>query len=526
MNTKIDFQENKKNLSRRRFISSCLACGACMAISPATANVTVGTPYSSSINKKIRIRTIYSLHGILQNKPDWPNLGFNFEPVIQNINNTLKNELPSYKFISTLATGQTDAEKILAEDADGKIDGYIVFQMNCWNRVVQTIAKSAKPVLYVDFQYGGSGGFLAYNSRFIEEKQSNVGFVSSSRVEDLIAAVRCFEIPANGGSMSEFVGATNLSRLKSTPTPGNLFCTPDKLDNTLSLSADECKRRLKGSRILAIRDQNALSAKPIMGIPLEYIPFAEVNQAWEIADKDEAKEIANKWQNKASKIEGVSFDELQNSAAFYLGMKSVLKKHNANAITISCLKGFYGNHIHAYPCMGFHELANEGLVGACECDINSTATMLAFSSMVGRPGFISDPVIDTSKRQIIYAHCVAPTKMFGVNGPANPYNIMTHSEDRQGASVRSFLPPGYLTSTLRIFNDTREIVFHQAKAVDNDPNDRACRTKLCAEPLGDIEKLFTKWHTYGWHRVTFYGNMKEQVYEMADSIGWKVIEEA
>ena len=35
--------------------------------------------------------------------------------------------------------------------------------MNCWNRVVQTLAGSGKPVLYADFQFGGSGGFLVYN---------------------------------------------------------------------------------------------------------------------------------------------------------------------------------------------------------------------------------------------------------------------------------------------------------------------------------------------------------------------------
>jgi len=46
----------------------------------------------------------------------------------------------------------------------------------------------------------------------------------------------------------------------------------------------------------------------------------------------------------------------------YLGMKEVLKNYGANAITINCLGGFYGGHIHAYPCLGFHELANEGLV--------------------------------------------------------------------------------------------------------------------------------------------------------------------
>ena len=91
--------------------------------------------------------------------------------------------------------------------------------------------------------------------------------------------------------------------------------------------------------------------------------------------------------------------------------------------------------------------------------------MLAFSTMTnGRPGFISDPVIDTSKRQIIYAHCVAPNRMFGPKGETNPFRILTHSEDRNGASVQSVLPVDYLTTSLQINNDRKEILFHQAVA--------------------------------------------------------------
>ena len=211
----------------------------------------------------------------------------------------------------------------------------------------------------------------------------------------------------------------------------------------------------------------------------------------------------------------------------YLAQKAVMKKHGANAITIDCLGGFYGGHIHAYPCLGFHELSNEGLIGACECDVRSTATMVAMTTLTqGRPGYISDPVIDTAKRQIIYAHCVASNRVFGPGGPANPFEILTHSEDRQGASVRSIFPLGYLTSSLEVSRDRKEILFHRAKAVANDPDDRACRTKLGAEPLGDIEKLFGAWDQWGWHRVTYYGDLKEPVCALAEAIGWKVVEEA
>jgi len=174
----------------------------------------------------------------------------------------------------------------------------------------------------------------------------------------------------------------------------------------------------------------------------------------------------------------------------------------------------------------FHELNNEGLVGGCECDVRSAATMVAGAILTGgRPGFISDPVVDTAKRQIIYAHCVASNRVFGPKGASNPFEILTHSEDRQGASVRSVLPAGYMTTSIEIEPSRKEILFHRAKAVGNDPDDRACRTKLCAEPIGDIEKLFTMWDTWGWHRVTFYGDLKEPVSALADALGYEVIEE-
>jgi hypothetical protein len=82
-----------------------------------------------------------------------------------------------------------------------------------------------------------------------------------------------------------------------------------------------------------------------------------------------------------------------------------------------------------------------------------------------------------------------------------------------------------MTTTLEILPDAKQILFHQAKAVANDPDDRACRTKICAEPVGDIEKLFTEWDRWGWHRVTFYGDLREPVFALADAIGWTVVRE-
>ena len=172
------------------------------------------------------------------------------------------------------------------------------------------------------------------------------------------------------------------------------------------------------------------------------------------------------------------------------------------------------------------QLDNMGLVGACEADQRSTMTKLIMTYLAGRPGFISDPVIDTSKNQIIYAHCVAPTKVFGPEGPANPYHLRDHSEDRLGACNRSLFPLNEMTTTIQFDHMKKQVIFHQGISVENVDEDKACRTKLAVEVKGDINKLFDYWDQWGWHRVTFFGDLKKPVYNVAALMGFEVVEEA
>jgi hypothetical protein len=490
--------------SRRRFLAGCGG----LALAPLAGHAAL----AAGRDEKARIRVVYALHAPVQPGPDWPNKGFDFRPVMERFNAELPKRCPGFEFLPVLATGPEEAAKILEQDASAPPDGYLVFQMNCWNKVVQTFVPTGKPVLYADYAYAGSGGFLVYTSGFLRQRAPNLGFVASSRIEDLAAAVPCFAAAKQEGPGFDFAAATAKVRIASTPKPGDLACRPDPLK---PVPTEETLRLLRESRVLVVRDDKTSGpAKPILDIAVENVTFAEVNEAWKAADRVESRAVADRWQKNARVVDGVPRETLESSAAMYLGMKEVLRKHGANAITINCLGGFYGGHIHAYPCLGFHELCNEGLVGACEADVTSTVTQLVMAAMTrGRTGFISDPVIDTARRQIVYAHCVAPNRAFGPGGEANPYEILTHSEDRQGASLRSILPEGYMTTTLEV--KETGILFHQAKAVANDPDDRACRTKLCGEPVGDIEKLFTMWDEWGWHRVTCYGDLKAPVEEFA-----------
>jgi len=189
--------------------------------------------------------------------------------------------------------------------------------------VWQTIARTGKPVLYADFQYGGSGGSW-YITQLSSNRKIAMLVLLPHQHKDLISAVSCFRITGGGGSVAEFVAATEKARLKSTPSEGRYKTIVNEIN---FLSAEECVRRFRESKILAVMDQESKIAEPVMGIPVEYIPFSEVNAAWSLADNDEAVSIAEKWQKNALEVVGVPFENTCNFCGNVYGMKSVLKNH-------------------------------------------------------------------------------------------------------------------------------------------------------------------------------------------------------
>ncbi len=147
--------------SRRRFLAGCGG----LALAPLAGRDAV----ADRRDEKTRIRVVYALHAPVQPGPDWPNKGFDFRPVMERFNTELPQRCPGFEFLPALASGPDEAARILEQDASSPVDGYLVVQMNCWNRVVQTFVPTGKPVLYADFPYAGSGGFLVYTAGFLRQ---------------------------------------------------------------------------------------------------------------------------------------------------------------------------------------------------------------------------------------------------------------------------------------------------------------------------------------------------------------------
>lgn len=464
------FRIAPKSSSRRQFLSGCAACVACagLRVKPAAAAGPV---------EKAKVGLVYAQPP----KPieGWPYLNYDYEARKNELTARLRSACPNIEFQPVTPATDEDVKKLL--DGDQDVDGYVVYVLGIPSRAARPMIASGRRIVLVDNLYGGTGQFLGAYAQARREKRPVAG-VSSSRFEDVVQAVRSFE----------------------------------------------ALKRLRSAVILDVTDRTpggeAKAIEQVFGAQVRKITAEEINEAYRKADPAEAQKWASLWIKEAKKIVEPSREEIRKSGLMYVAMRDLMKQHNAEALTIDCLNLFYGGSLPAYPCLGLFQFNNDGLVGACEADLRSTITMLAMTYLTGLPGFISDPVIDTSKSQIIYAHCVAPSKVYGPTGPASPYHIRSHAEDHKGAAVRVLLPLGQMTTTLEISPLRKEVVLHQGRTVANIDEPMACRTKLAVQ-VPDIPKLFGEWDRWGWHRVTYYGDLRQAVEAFAALAGFNVIVE-
>jgi len=285
-------------------------------------------------------------------------------------------------------------------------------------------------------------------------------------------------------------------------------------------------RRLRDSKILWTGDVSSdkFAQQVVEKFGTQILPISgdQMMAAYEAADKTEAATLAKEMSSKAKKVVEPSNEEIEKSTRFYLAMQNMLREAGAQAITINCLGMFREGKLPAYPCLGFSRMNDDGLVGACEGDLYSTLTMLTFAYLVERPGFISDPVIDTSKDAVIHAHCVCATKMGGPDSKPCAYAIRSHMEDDKGAAMQVFMDIGQKITMAR-YLDTEAMMISTGEIVDVPESDRGCRTKITTK-VADARKMLYQ-YTGGLHRVIFYGDHVQDVYRLSHFLNFKVIEE-
>jgi len=292
--------------------------------------------------------------------------------------------------------------------------------------------------------------------------------------------------------------------------------------------------RLRQTRIIVVGEPRGTAAacsaeqvKERLGAEVLPISNEEIIKAHQAVDLKAAKAEAKQyWISQAKQIVEPSEEDIINSARLYLAIKNLMVKERAQAVTSSHCMGRP-----AKGCLTFSKLNDLGLVGACEGDMDSTLTMLMFGYAFGVPGFISDPVFDTSRNALIHFHCTCATKMDGPAGKRLPFTIRTQSDSEKGVSLDVEMRVGQVVTCAKFINlDT--MLISTGKVIEVTHDELGCRTQFVTE-VADARKMFHNWGAgileggimTLLHRVVFYGDHLQNIKNLGTLMGFKVVEE-
>jgi hypothetical protein len=356
-------------------------------------------------------------------------------------------------------------------------------------------------------------------------------------------AVLVLDLTSSTGPMLQAIGKVDIPRLLFTrPITGWAFMEGAdwiqkglKGDMVASSSFEDLVplfpilrniHHLRYSRILVVTPSGSSSmaagfAKQF-GTAIDFPTYQDLKEAYDRVDAGKVEEEAGKVTRGALKVMEPSAEEIRKASRFYLAALDILRQAKANAITIDCLGGFRRGDLPAYPCVAWSKLNDCGMYGVCEADLQSTMTQLLITGYSAKAGFVSDPTFDTSRNEVIHAHCVAATRMRGIGGAASPYILRSHMEDNRGVSVQVEMPVREMITCAK-FADPHLFLVSTGEVTANVDAPRGCRTKIVTR-VADARKLVEGWSA-GLHRVIFYGDYVEAARRMGRMMGFRVVQE-
>lgn len=258
------------------------------------------------------------------------------------------------------------------------------------------------------------------------------------------------------------------------------------------------------------------------GTGFQFIGGKELKEAFNSADDKLARKATDQFTKNALRVIEPKPEEIYSGLKFYLGLKDMLKQTKSNAITIDCFGTLAAKNLPGYPCIAWSKLNDAGLYGVCEADLASTMTQILLTSYSEMPGFVTDPVFDTSRNEVIHAHCVSATKMKGLRGESSPYIIRDHLETAEGAVLQVLMPVGEVVTVAR-FAGPSKMLISTGEVTGAEDSDRGCRSQVRTR-VKDAEKWLQN-YTAGLHRVMFYGDHTRTVERMGRLMGFDVVQE-
>lgn len=234
-----------------------------------------------------------------------------------------------------------------------------------------------------------------------------------------------------------------------------------------------------------------------LGITRIEIGIDELMKRFDAVKPEEMETLAGRFEQRTD-MKNVSHADLIDALRIYKAIKDTCAEYHADALTIRCFDIL--THRRTTSCLALALLNDEGIVAACEGDMQSLLSMVFVRRVLGQPAFMANPSI--VGRQTTLAHCTLPTTM------CRTYSFDTHFESKQGLAIVSMLEPDdYTIFKLGGENLDRFAVF-EAKAVEVPYNSHLCRAQVTLDI--DLRSYLLN-NPIGNHHIIIKGKFADEI---------------
>ncbi len=126
-------------------------------------------------------------------------------------------------------------------------------------------------------------------------------------------------------------------------------------------------------------------------------------------EPSEVETLARQWERGARHVPECTREPVRENVRFLLAARKVLQTENARAAAINCHAMLH--HDLRLPCTAMVELHREGVLAACEMDVNGLLSSMLLTHLAARPAFMGNVIPGSDDSTIDISHCVAPPDM-------------------------------------------------------------------------------------------------------------------
>lgn len=321
-----------------------------------------------------------------------------------------------------------------------------------------------------------------------------------------------------------------LSDLRSEKYSEAKFYWPFGIDDvTEILGALKAWKRIKTMKVVYIGDIPSHSVREgdrpfdfdylhkCFGTEFVHLSLSDYQEAVEKIDDSDATELAEEWKREYDIL-----DEREGKLKFYskiyLGLKKLLKEHNAISITMDCA---WLPDVEYVPCFAFSKLIDEGIAAVCEGDMLALFMMNVMQEISEGPvtmGNLNENAThsDIEANIVEIDHDVVPPSM---GCPKCKLKLRDFHATKKGLTPYVDLEKGRSVTLAGIHWDMNKMW----AAIGNIQWSKD--TIFCREAVGikvDNARGISK-NAFPHHIVMTYGDHRNSLEKLADLLGMKYI---